>query len=199
MSDTRLDHPRLDDGVDLDTGHDYDGIREFDNKLPNWWLATLFLSIFFSIGYWIYYHTLEVGPDQVAEYEMEMADAAAAAAARSRAKGEVTDETLLAAADDASVVGTGKDLFGQYCAACHGPDGGGTIGPNLTDDHWITGSGKPLEIRQIVSGGVTARGMPAWGQLLGEEKVDQITAFVLTLKGKNVPGKGPEGELAAAH
>lgn len=193
-----MSDPKLNTVEDLDTGHEYDGIREFDNKLPNWWLATLFLSIFFSIGYWLYYHTLAVGPDQLGEYEMEMADAAAAAAARAKERGEVTDESLLAASQDPATVGTGKELFGQYCAACHGPDGGGTIGPNLTDDHWITGAGKPTEIREIVISGVTAKGMPAWGQLLGEEKVDQITAFALTLKGKNVPGKGPEGELASA-
>lgn len=194
-----MSDPKLNTSEAPDTGHDYDGIREFDNKLPNWWLATLFLTIFFSIGYWLYYHTLEVGPDQFTEYEMEMADAAAAAAERARDRGEVNDESLLSASRDPSQVGTGKELFGQYCAACHGPDGGGTIGPNLTDGHWITGAGQPMEIREIVSSGVTAKGMPAWGQLLGDEKVDQITAFVLTLKGTNVPGKGPEGELAAAN
>lgn len=184
--------------TDVDTGHEYDGIREFDNKLPNWWLATLFLSIFFSIGYWLYYHTFEGGSDQLSRYEMELADAAAAAASRAQERGDVSDEALLAFSADAGKVGSGKDLFATYCLACHGPDGGGTIGPNLTDDHWLTGSGKPMEIRQIISAGVTAKGMPAWGQLLGDEKVDQITAFVLTLKGKNVPGKGPEGEIASA-
>ncbi len=186
-----------DSGEDLDTGHDYDGIREFDNKLPNWWLATLYLSIVFAIGYWLYFHTLAVGPSSGAEYEMEMAQAASIAAEKAKARGEITDETLVALAGDAGAVDAGKALFGQYCAACHGPEAAGTIGPNLTDDYWLNGKGAPTEIRKIVAAGVPAKGMPGWEQMLGADKVEQLTAFVYTLKGKNVPGKEPQGELAS--
>ena len=184
-------------GVDTDTGHDYDGIREFDNRLPNWWLATLFLSIFFAAGYWLYYHTLSVGPDTWSAYHQEMAEAAAFAAEKAKERGEVTDEVLAALAADPAQVEAGKAVYGQYCAACHGPDGGGTIGPNLPDAYWLNGTGKPLEIRRIVATGVPAKGMPAWEQMLGAEKVEQVTAFVYSVKGKNVPGKEPQGELAS--
>lgn len=185
-------------GVDLDTGHEYDGIREFDNKLPNWWLATLFLSMFFAVGYWLYFHTFAVGPSSHAEYQAEMKEAAELAAAAAKARGEVTDETLAALAADATVVADGKALFTQYCAACHGPEAGGMIGPNLTDNYWINGKGKPTDIRTIINGGVSAKGMPAWGAMLGDQKVEHLTAFVISLKGKNVPGKEPQGELASA-
>src|SRR5690606_6169533 len=110
--------------------------------------------------------------------------------------GEVTDEMLAALAQDPAAVEAGKALYAQYCVACHGPEGGGLIGPNLTDAYWINGAGKPTEIRRIVASGVAAKGMPAWEPMLGVEKVDQITAFVETLKGRNVPGKEPQGELA---
>jgi len=180
-----------------DMGHDFDGIRELDNKLPNWWLATLFLTILFAIGYWLYFHTLAVGPGQIAQYEEEMAQAAVVAAERAKARGEVTDESLAAIAAVPANVEAGKALFGQYCVACHGPEAAGLIGPNLTDGYWINGTGKPTDIRSIVAAGVTAKGMPAWEQSLGAEKVEQLTAFVLSIKGKNVPGKEPQGELAA--
>lgn len=196
MSETNTPVPPH-DGRDLETGHDYDGIREYDNKLPNWWLATLFLSILFAVGYWLYFHTLAVGQDQMAEYHAEMAQAAEVAAARAKDRGEVTDESLAAMAAVPATVEAGKALFGQYCAACHGPDAGGLIGPNLTDGYWLNGHGKPTDIRTIVASGVTAKGMPAWEPMLGAEKVEQLTAFVVSLKDKNVPGKAPQGELAA--
>ncbi|WP_373047729.1 cbb3-type cytochrome c oxidase N-terminal domain-containing protein [Vulgatibacter sp.] len=197
MSEIKTPAQASEAGVDLDTGHEYDGIREFDNKLPNWWLATLFLTVFFGVGYWLYYHTLAVGPGQVAAYEMEMAEAATIAAEKAKARGAITDEVLVAMAGDAKVIESGKALYGQYCAACHGPEAGGLIGPNLTDAYWLNGKGAPTEIRQVVAVGVAAKGMPGWEQMLGAEKVEQITAFVYSLKGKNVPGKEPQGELAA--
>jgi len=196
MSENTAPERTNESGVDLDTGHDYDGIREFDNRLPNWWLATLFLTIFFGAGYWLYYHTLGVGPDSWTAYHAEMAEAAALAAERAKARGEVTDEVLAALAADPVQVEKGKAVFGQYCAACHGPEGGGLIGPNLTDAYWINGTGKPLEIRGIVANGVPAKGMPAWEQMLGAEKVEQVTAFVYSVRGKNLPGKEPQGDLA---
>lgn len=183
--------------VDVDTGHDYDGIRELDNRLPNWWLAILYLSILFSIGYWLYYHTLGVGPDSFTRYEMEMAEAEALHQERLAARGELTDEALAALAEDPAKVESGKSLYAQYCVACHGPDGGGTIGPNLTDDYWMNGTGKPTEIRKIIADGIAAKGMPAWETVLGVEKVDELTAYLETLKGTNVPGKEPQGEIAS--
>jgi cytochrome c oxidase cbb3-type subunit 3 len=180
-----------------DTGHDYDGIREYDNRLPNWWLWTLIVTIVFGYGYWMYFHTFATGMSSREAYLAEMAEAEAAAAARAAARGALTDEALLAFALDDAKVGGGKAVFAQYCVACHGPEAAGLIGPNLTDNHWINGGGKPTAILQVVNTGVAAKGMPAWGPLLGPDKVEQVVAYVLTLKGKNVAGKAPEGELVA--
>lgn len=183
--------PEIDPSEPL-MGHEYDGIRELDHKLPNWWLATFYLAIVFSFGYWGYYHILEAGPLQMDEYRIEMAQAEAAAAARAEARGVVTDEMLAALGQDAAATAAGQVVYTQFCAACHGGQGEGGIGPNLTDDAWIHG-GKPTEILHVVEQGVPAAGMPAWKPVLGSEKVEQVTAFLLTLKGKNVPGKAPQG------
>lgn len=183
--------------VPPDTGHDYDGIRECDNPLPKWWLWTLIFTVVFGYGYWLYFHTFGAGTTPHAAYAAEMEQAEALAVARMAARGALTDEQLRASARDEARVSTGKAVFAQYCVACHGPEAGGLIGPNLTDDHWIHDGGKPTAIWHVVYGGVAAKGMPAWGPLLGPDKIEQVVAFVLTLKGKNVPGKAAEGQLVA--
>lgn len=175
-----------------DMGHEFDGIRELDNRLPNWWLATLYLSIVFSFGYWMYYHVFQAGPLQMDEYHQEMARADEAAAALAEARGAVDDDTLVAMAADGTQTAEGQVVFGQYCAACHGAQGEGGIGPNLTDKNWLHG-GKPTQILEVVASGVPAAGMPAWKPILGNSKVEQVTAYLLTLKGKHLPGKAPEG------
>ena len=116
-----------------DTGHDYDGIREYDNRLPNWWLATLYISIVFAFGYWAYYHVLSAGPLQHEEYQAEMAQAAKAAEAQAALRGAATDESLAAIMADTAAMEDAKATFSQYCAACHAASGEGMIGPNLTD------------------------------------------------------------------
>ena len=180
-----------------DTGHDYDGIREYDNKLPNWWLWTLIVSIVFGYGYWMYFPTFGTGMSSREAFVAEMETAEALAAARLAARGALTDDQLQAYALDDARVSAGKAVFAQYCVACHGPEAAGLIGPNLTDNHWIHDGGKPTAILQVVTAGVAAKGMPAWGPVLGPDKVEQVTAFVLTLKGKNVPGKAAEGQLVS--
>jgi cytochrome c oxidase cbb3-type subunit III len=173
--------------ADVDTGHDYDGIREFDNRLPNWWLATLFLAMIYAYGYFFYYHVFD-GPGLVATYNAEQAAAAAREAAA-----PVDDNVILAlAADKDLMTNKAMPLFQTQCVACHKADGSGQIGPNLTDNFWIHGN-KPSEIYNTISKGVAAKGMPTWGPVLGAERVRMMAAYVTTLKGKNLPGKAPEG------
>ena len=179
-----------------DTGHDYDGIREYDNRLPNWWLATLYITIVFAFGYWAYYHVLSMGPLQHEQYLAEMDQAAKAAEAQAAQRGAATDESLAALVSDAAAMDDAKATFGQYCAACHAANGEGAIGPNLTDAHWLHG-GKPTDILKVITDGVPSKGMAAWGQMLGAQKVEHLAAFIVTLKGKNLPGKAAEGELAS--
>ncbi len=104
----------------------------------------------------------------------------------------VSAQSLLASSRDPSTVARGARVFSARCAPCHGDRGEGRIGPNLTDAHWLHG-GKPLEIFRTVSQGVALKGMPAWGPVLGADKLESAVAFVLTLKGTCVPGKGAQG------
>lgn len=176
-----------------DMGHDYDGIRELDHRLPNWWLAIFYLSIVFSFGYWAYYHVMGAGPLQYEAYEMEMAAAEEAAAARAGDRDELSNELLLAFSEDTTKTAAGEQTYQQFCAACHGAQGEGGIGANLTDAYWIHGN-QPMEIHGVIAEGVATAGMPAWKGVLGDKKMEEVTAFVLTLRGKNVPGKEPQGE-----
>lgn len=171
-----------------DMGHDFDGIRELDNRLPNWWLGILFGTVIFGYGYWMYYHVLE-GPSTLAQYQAEEAEAQKKLAAQAAS---VSDDQVVKLSKDEHVITQAKALFTTTCAACHGPEGEGKIGPNLTDGAWLHGS-KPTDIYKTISSGVAAKGMPAWEPVLGPEKVRWLTAYVETLKGKNLPGKGPEG------
>lgn len=174
--------------------HEYDGILEYDNRLPNWWLYTLFGSIVFAALYFAYYHQLGIGKTPLGEYTAEVAAQKEREAAKSAEMQPVSQELLLELSRDNAVVETGKQTFGQMCAACHGPTGGGVIGPNLTDEYWIHGSA-PEKIYGVVRDGVLAKGMPAWGASLGEEKVRATVAYIVTLRNTKVAGgKAPEGE-----
>ncbi|WP_224364487.1 cbb3-type cytochrome c oxidase N-terminal domain-containing protein [Hyalangium versicolor] len=169
--------------------HVYDGIEEHDNVLPNWWLGILWTTLVFSFGYWFYYHVAEMGPGQLGEYQQESAEAASKVADSK----PLSDETLLAMVKDDQATASGRQLFQQNCASCHGAEGQGLIGPNLTDNAWLHG-GKPVEIHKTISEGAVAKGMPAWERTLGPTRVRTLTAYVLTLKGRNLPGKPPQGE-----
>ncbi|MGB5695207.1 MAG: cbb3-type cytochrome c oxidase N-terminal domain-containing protein [Polyangiales bacterium] len=169
--------------------HVYDGIEEADNNLPTWWLLTFYGAVFFGLVYWFYYDVYGVGQYQPEKYEAAMA---AAEAERSI----VTDESLEALALDQSAVAAGQDIFMAQCVACHDTQGQGRVGlgANLTDAYWIHG-GAPTNIHATITNGVAAKGMPPWAPILGAEGVNQVVAYVLTLRNTEIPGKDPEGEL----
>lgn len=167
--------------------HEYDGILEADNGLP-WWLTLLFLgTTAFAVLYWFYYQEFEIGSTPLQSYAVAVEQKAAKG-------GVVTEELLIAMKERPDVVATGRQLYGSNCAPCHGDRGQGTIGPNLTDSSWLHGGGE-LEIHAVVRDGFAAKGMPAWGPILGPQGVQQVTAFILTLRDTNVPGKPPQGEM----
>lgn len=172
--------------------HEYDGIREYDNKLPNWWLYTLYGAIVFSVAYWLVFHTFGVGklPDE--RYVVEMTEAAEAQLARMDGQ-EIDDEALTLMASIPDRVAEGKEVWSTFCVVCHTESGGGSVGPNLTDAYWIHG-GSPTDIHATVTHGVVDKGMAAWGDQLGPRRVQSVVAYVLTLKNTNAPGgKAPEG------
>ena len=175
--------------------HEVDGIEEYDNKLPNWWLAVLFGSIAVAAVYWFVYQTSGFGDLPLAEYHAEMDRAAATEAVRIKAAGVMTPETLLALSKDKGTVRQGREIFVTTCVACHRADGGGIVGPNLTDDFWIHGGG-PDNVLATIMHGVAEKGMPAWGPQLGAERVQAVTAYVITLRGSHVEaGKAPQGTM----
>jgi len=169
--------------------HVYDDIEEEDNHLPNWWLFILYATIVFAFVYWFVFHTAKLRPTPNEAYKSEVA---ALVAARIAANPE-SPEAIVALSKDPKAVAEGAEVFRTTCAACHGQQGEGVIGPNLTDRYWIHGAG-PADILKTVREGVAAKGMPAWGPILGPERTLRAAAFVLTLKGKNVPGKAPQGD-----
>lgn len=170
--------------------HNYDGIQEYDNPLPRWWVYLFYATIVFSVLYLLNVPGIGIGKGRIADYE---ADVAAFKAAHKDEDKGVTPEQLAALAADQSVVGEGKALFAVNCVSCHRADGGGLIGPNLTDDSWIHG-GTLAEIHKTITEGVLAKGMPNWGKILKPAQVNALTAYVASLHGTNPANpKAPEG------
>jgi cytochrome c oxidase cbb3-type subunit 3 len=185
-----------DDDRDRLMSHGYDGIREYDNPLPGWWVWIFWITIVFSVGYWAYY---QIGPGSsvVAVYEAEMREAAARQPAAPSA-GAVTDQALLALQKNAGAMAKGKEIFAGRCVPCHGDRGQGIVGPNLTDDYWLHG-GRPSEIYHTITEGVPEKGMVPWKTQLSPEEIAAVTAYVGTLHGTNPPNpKPPEGQKVAA-
>lgn len=180
--------------------HTYDGIEEFDNRLPNWWLWTFYGACIFSILYWVHYHTIGIGELPGEAYVREQ-KAAAARLEQQMAANPVSDEMLLKLANEPAFVAEGERIFTDpaQCALCHKGDGSGLVGPNLTDDLWIYG-GKPMDVyRTILEGRAPdpARGfmggMPEHASK-GTQYVLRATTYVLSdrIRHTNRPGKPPE-------
>jgi len=175
--------------------HTYDGIVELDNKLPLWWQLTLYGAVVFALIYW-FGGRLGAIPTPQHAYKDAIAVERAAEADRARARGTIDDDLLVTLARDPATVAKGRATFVATCAPCHRADGGGNIGPNLTDRYWIHG-GRPMDIYRTITDGVPAKGMPTWGPQLGQDLILSVTAFVMSIEGTTVPGgKAPQGELA---
>lgn len=173
--------------------HEYDGIQEFDNPMPRWWVWIFWGSLWFSLAY-LFHYWIGNGESVAAVYEQDV-QAAAALVAKEAMSQAVTEETLTPLLADSGTTGAGQAIFASKCAPCH-LEGQGSIGPNLTDDSWIHGGGKLMDIYGVVSEGVAEKGMPAWSRQLSPAELRQVVAFVGTLRGKNMPGKAPEGNVA---
>jgi cytochrome c oxidase cbb3-type subunit 3 len=175
--------------------HEYDGIVEHDNHLPLWWQLTLYGAVVFAMVYW-FGRRLDAISSPAESYAQEVAVEEAAEAQEALKRGTVDDAVLSTMSRDPSTVAEGGEIFKTTCAACHRTDGGGNIGANLTDSFWIHGS-KPLSILHTVHDGVPAKGMPTWAPQLGEQRVEAVVAYVLTIRNTNVPGgKAPQGVRA---
>ena len=172
--------------------HEYDGIQELDNGAPFWWQLFFYLSIAFGFLYYMYYEW-GTGLSSDARLRQEMAEVLRLQGqSEGVLPGEPEFEKLagLAAAKDA-----GKKVFATNCASCHAADGGGLIGPNLTDRFWIHGKGNYGDLYKVISGGVSDKGMPAWKALLSKEDLMAVVVHVKSLQGTTPAiAKGPQGE-----
>ncbi|HEX6273125.1 MAG TPA: cbb3-type cytochrome c oxidase N-terminal domain-containing protein [Polyangiaceae bacterium] len=174
--------------------HEYDGIREYDNPLPGWWTALFWGSIAFSIGYCVYYYLSPHGVGVLEAYEEDMRVAREERAKQSLA--EAPSEAVLGKLmADRELMQDAKVTFGLRCSPCHGPQGQGLIGPNLTDEYVIHGEHGLMDIYTVISRGVPSKGMPAWELQLKPIEVRKLAAYIGTLRGTHVAGKAPEGRL----
>ncbi len=198
--------------------HDYDGIQELDNDLPPWWLYLFYVSIIFSVIYMVHYHVTGTGDLMVEEYRKELNPAAtstfdisyhspyykrsaAAPAAIRPETGSMEEEvaetpvvSLTPLTDEASLA-KGKKIYATNCAVCHGPQGEGGIGPNMTDNYYIHG-GTINDLVKIINVGVPAKGMIPWDKTLTPEQIHEVASYLVTLRNTNVPnGKAPQGDL----
>lgn len=176
--------------------HNYDGIRELDNHLPPWWKWLFYVTIIWGVFYMIAYHVTNSLPLQTEEYNNEVAYAQEQIRKLQAANpGSNIDESTVVVVTDAAALMDGKNTFNNICASCHRVDGGGDIGPNLTDQYWKHG-GTIQDIFKVVKNGVPNTNMVAWGGALSPEKMQNVSSYLLTLLGTNPPNaKAPEGEL----
>jgi cytochrome c oxidase cbb3-type subunit 3 len=181
--------------ADVMLDHDYDGIKELDNVLPPWWVNLFYATVIFGAIYLVRFHI--VGDyTQAQEFDQEVA-AAQLEIEKNKAnspKEEITLDKVVALTDDASL-SKGKEIFINACAACHKPDGGGVVGPNLTDEFWINGGGIKNIFKIINEGSKNNPSMVAWGKTLESTDIQKVASYVLSLQGtKPAGGKAPEGE-----
>jgi cytochrome c oxidase cbb3-type subunit 3 len=173
--------------------HEADGIRELDNKLPRWWVWLFYGTIVFAALYLGYYHVLRAGDLMDGEYQKEIkAGAAIKGAAISKFEGNIA---ALQPSADPLVLNNGRQTFATLCAPCHRADGGGLVGPNLTDTYWIHGSNFADNVTTIWNG-VPAKGMITWKNNLRPDQIYAVASYIYTLRGSklSMPGKVPENQ-----
>jgi len=166
-------------------GADYDGIEEYDNPLPDWWVGLFLFTVLWAVGYVVEYHFIS-DRSQEASYLAQLEEAK-----------QTWPVKVAMVSSDPAVVAEGEKLYQQNCSSCHMPDLSGKIGPNLLDKVWIN-DGTAEGVIHTVTQGVTAKGMPAWGPLLGPEKITKVVSFVASKGGVLAPGEKPANAPAPA-
>ncbi|MBX7108703.1 MAG: c-type cytochrome [Chitinophagales bacterium] len=183
-------------GVEKDVmlDHNYDGIRELDNRMPPW-LQYIFIStVLAAVSYLFVFHVYHIGKLPREEYAAELQMAADQKSKMLLTAGSAVDESSVKQLTDATALAGGKSIFIAKCAACHGQLGEGGVGPNLTDDYWLHG-GSISEIFKTVKYGVPAKGMVSWTGILKPEEMQTVASFIMSLHGTNPPNpKAPQGD-----
>lgn len=169
---------------------DFDGIKENENPIPLWFNLLLIFTVAFSIVYMIYYHVINDSSVMDSE-KLGVSENAAQSSSSS-----VDYKSLIA---NAQIVEEGKNIYVTNCASCHGDKGQGGVGPNLTDDFWITGN-TYADVNKVISEGVISKGMPGWKSILGDKKIQELVAYIGAIQGTNPAGaKASEGKAGKLH
>ena len=185
----------IEDEAEIILDHNYDGIKELDNNLPPWWIYGFYASIVFAAVYLLRYHVFS-GPTQIDELETELADARIAIETYKKTAKNLVDINTVTQLTEAADLSAGKTIFETNCVACHMADGGGGIGPNLTDPNWILGGDIKSIFKTVSEGGRSGKGMIAWKQQLKPLEIAQVSSYVLTFEGTTPANpKAPEGDV----
>ena len=188
----------IEEEVDIILDHNYDGIRELDNKLPPWWVYGFYGTILFAVVYLVRFEVLN-DYNQIEEYEIAVADAKIEVEKWKKTAKNLVDASTVTLLTDASDLKAGKTIFTTNCAVCHKADGGGGIGSNLTDAYWISGGGIKNVFNTISEGGRSGKGMIAWKNELKPLERAQVASYVLSFQGTTpAEPKDAEGELWVA-
>lgn len=169
-----MDEP-LPEGVVLKE-HTYDGIREYDQRLPRWWLMTLYGAMVFAAVYWLLSHPFSDKPEH-ADIDAKLAWVETL---RLQNSIDVTNNAMFwTMSENETFVSAGREIYMANCLACHGADLKGGIGFNLVDEEWVHGA-SPASIYRTVQYGVPEKGMQAWESLLGQKRIAEVVAFILS-------------------
>lgn len=175
--------------------HDYDGIKELDNELPPWWVGLFYATVIFAVIYMFRFHVFD-GDNQIEEYEKSMVAAREAVEEYKKNAPDLLTADNVIMLTDAADISKGKEIYDMKCAVCHKPDGGGSIGPNLTDDYWILGGDIKDIFHTISEGGRAGKGMIPWKSDLNPTDIARVSSYIKTLHGTNpADAKEAEGDM----
>ncbi|PEN08438.1 hypothetical protein CRI93_04815 [Longimonas halophila] len=182
---------------ELIQGHHYDGIQEYDNPMPGWWIWMLWATVAFSVVYVVgitYFDWINTYEDDLAAGIEEIQMIREAYAEEQGGSFEVTEASISEYVGVDEHITAGEENYQRLCASCHGEQGQGIIGPNLTDEYYLHG-GSNVDLFNVLTDGVASAGMPAWEGTLSPEERAQVVAFIRSIEGTDPPdAKAPEGD-----